>query len=114
MPRLFMFFIVLAFVAFGMASWYSPVESGSVMANGELFSWDTWCIAHKTLPLNSLVMVTSRYGTVLVRVCDRGPYGADNLVVDLAPRVADVLMPDHGWNNGVPYGMIEVSVWRIR
>ena len=56
------------------ASMYGPGLYGNTTADGTLFTADTWCVAHKTLPFGTMVQI--RYGgkTVDVPVRDRGPY----------------------------------------
>lgn len=56
------------------ASWFGPGLYGNTTADGTLFTADTWCVAHKTLPFGTMVQI--RYGgkTVDVPVRDRGPY----------------------------------------
>ncbi len=61
-----------------LASWYGGRFHGKVTANNEAFNKDMLCAAHKTLPLNTLVLVTNleNQESVIVRVNDRGPFVA--------------------------------------
>ena len=76
----------------GMASWYGTDFHGRRTANGEIYDMFALTAAHQTLPLPSLVTVTSldTGRTVLVRVNDRGPY-AHGRVVDLSREAARAL-----------------------
>lgn len=73
----------------GIASWYGPKFHGKLTANGERFNTYSLTAAHKTLPLNSVVKVTSLVNgkEVIVRINDRGPY-AKGRVVDLSKAAA--------------------------
>ena len=68
----------------GLASWYGPYFYGRPTASGELFVPGTMTAAHKTLPLGTMLEVTSpdTGRTVVVRVNDRGPY--------IGPRILDL------------------------
>ena len=57
------------------ASWYGKSFHGRRSANGEIFNQYKLTAAHKTLPFNTLVKVTTQNGrSVVVRITDRGPY----------------------------------------
>lgn len=64
------------FVQEGVASWYGPGFQGRKTANGERFNTYEMTAAHKTLPFNTLLMVTNLENGVstVVRINDRGPY----------------------------------------
>ena len=97
----------LVSIEIGIASWYGPGFFGQPMANGEIFTPDVWCIAHKTLPLNSWVLILGEGKTLKVRVCDRGPYGPPDWIIDLSPRVARELWGPDRFGvtpSGIPYG----------
>ena len=96
----------------GEASWYGPGYFGQHMSNGDILTTETVGIAHRTLPLGSWVRLTSRYGSTVVQVTDRGPFGYEQRIVDLTPRVADVIMGgQYGYTlDGTPYGMVEVTL----
>ena len=76
----------------GTASWYGPKFHGKMTANGELYDMNGMTAAHKTLPLNSMVMVTNvETGKSLkVRVNDRGPF-VDGRIIDLSRASARLL-----------------------
>lgn len=68
-------------------SWYSvKTNHGTATASGEIFDNNKITVAHKTLPLGTLVRVTNLQNgrAVVARVNDRGPY-VPNRVVDLSP-----------------------------
>ena len=78
------------------ASWYSVrTNRGTQTASGEIFSDSKITVAHKTLPLGTLVRVTNLQNgrAVVARVNDRGPY-VPNRIVDLSPaafaQIADL------------------------
>ena len=78
------------------ASWYSVrTNRGTQTASGEAFSDSKITVAHKTLPLGTVVQVTNLENgkSVLARVNDRGPY-VPNRAVDLSPaafaQIADL------------------------
>jgi len=76
----------------GLASWYGVEEHGNRTSNGELFDMHKPTAAHKTLPLGSIVRVTSKASgkSIVVRVNDRGPF-VTGRIVDLSYRAAQDL-----------------------
>ncbi len=60
----------------GIASWYGGYFHGRQTANGEIYNQDELTVAHKSLPFNTYLQVTSQKTgkAVIVRVNDRGPY----------------------------------------
>jgi rare lipoprotein A (peptidoglycan hydrolase) len=78
----------------GIASWYGIDFNGRLTANGEIYDMYKYTAAHKTLPLGTVVKVTSLDNgkTVEVRINDRGPY-VKGRVIDLsrtAGRAIDI------------------------
>jgi rare lipoprotein A len=73
----------------GVASWYGNSHAGRLTANGERFNPRAMTCAHRTLPLGSVVTVTSiATGTaVTCRVNDRGPY-IRGRILDLSEQAA--------------------------
>ena len=57
----------------GSASWYGNSQP---TASGERFSGNELTAAHRSLPFNTIVLVTNKKNgkTVTVRINDRGPY----------------------------------------
>jgi rare lipoprotein A len=73
----------------GVASWYGEPFHGRRTSSGEVFDMYKLTAAHKTLPLPSLVRVTSLDSgrSVVVTVNDRGPFVKDRLI-DLSYEAA--------------------------
>lgn len=76
----------------GTASWYGPKFHGKPTATGERYNMNDITAAHKTLPLNSMVVVTNieTGETLNVRVNDRGPFVGDR-IIDLSRTAANML-----------------------
>lgn len=66
----------------GRASWYGATHQGRRTASGEKFDMNADTAAHPTLPMNSLVRVTSLSSgkSVSVRINDRGPFSGGRLI----------------------------------
>jgi rare lipoprotein A len=66
----------------GMATWYTTPYKGRKAANGEVFDDDALTLAHRTLPMGSLVVVTNmKTGqSSAMRIADRGPFVKDRMV----------------------------------
>ncbi len=76
-----------------LASWYGPGFENRRMANGEPFhAADASIAAHKSLPLGTLITVTNPMNgrSIVMRVCDRGPYVRDRSL-DLSYAAAQKL-----------------------
>lgn len=85
----------------GMASWYS----GGATACGDR-TVHPMTAAHKSLPCNAVVRVTTRAGSVTVTIRDRGPF-VRGRIIDLDPvsaRLIGLIGP----------GVLPVTVERIR
>ncbi len=76
----------------GRASYYGSKFHGRTTANGEKMDKNKLTCAHRTLPFNTMIEVTSRDNgrKVVVRVNDRGPF-SDSRVIDLSSAAADSL-----------------------
>lgn len=76
----------------GIASWYGGKFQGRLTANGETFDTNELTAAHRTLPFDTIVRVTSEETgqSVVVRINDRGPF-VDNRVIDLSRAAADII-----------------------
>lgn len=76
----------------GVASWYGDHWQGRVTASGKRFDDAKLTAAHRTLPLNSEVRVTSieTGRSVNVTITDRGPY-VHGRVIDLSKAAAKKL-----------------------
>jgi rare lipoprotein A len=76
----------------GLASYYAGKFQGRLTANGEIFDTKKFTAAHKTLPFNTIVRVTSDASgkSVLVRINDRGPF-VTGRVIDLSRAAASAI-----------------------
>jgi rare lipoprotein A len=79
-------------VEVGDASWYGVPYHGRRTASGEVFDMHELTAAHRTLPIGTRALVTSRAtGQVVeVRVNDRGPF-VDGRILDLSFAAARVI-----------------------
>ncbi len=77
----------------GYASWYGAALAGRRTASGERFDPTKMTAAHRTLPFGTWVEVRRVDGgeSVRVRVTDRGPFGHDDRIIDLARAAAEKL-----------------------
>ena len=57
-----------------LASWYGPGFHGRQTASGEIFNQNDLTAAHPYLPFGTLLRVSYRGNSVVVRVNDRGPF----------------------------------------
>jgi rare lipoprotein A len=69
-----LFFCVLLTTAQAETASYYGFESGRHTASGERFDPNAMTAAHRTLPFGTLVRVTYRGRSVVVRINDRGPF----------------------------------------
>lgn len=76
----------------GQASWYGGFHHGRKMANGKPFNMYANTVAHRTLPLGTVVQVINRNNgrSVTATVTDRGPY-AKRRVLDVSRGIANKL-----------------------
>ena len=76
----------------GTASWYGDKFHGKMTANGETYDKNAMTAAHKTLPLNSYVIVTNMATgqSLKLRINDRGPF-VGNRIIDLSEAAATML-----------------------
>ena len=76
----------------GIASWYGDKFHGKPTANGEIYDKTALTAAHKTLPLNSFVVVTNLETgkTLKLRLNDRGPF-VGGRIIDLSEAAANAL-----------------------
>jgi rare lipoprotein A len=75
----------------GYASWYGKSLAGHRTASGERFDPSSMTAAHRSLPFGTWVEVRRVEGgaSVRVRITDRGPFGHDHRIIDLAKAAAD-------------------------
>lgn len=97
----------------GIASWYGPGFNGRPMANGEIYNQNEVLVAHRTLPLGTVVRVThAETGeSIIAEVKDRGPYilndeGKYTREIDLSYAAARAL-------DAVGAGLIPVTIEKI-
>ena len=74
----------------GLATWYGGKFHGKPTASGEPFDQEELTAAHRSLPMGTRVRVTNLNNelSVVVRINDRGPFGAGR-VIDLSRAAAD-------------------------
>ncbi len=73
----------------GRASWYGKYFQGMETGNGERYNRFAYTCAHKTLPFNTRLRVTSVLTghSVVVRVNDRGPF-RHRRIIDLSEKAS--------------------------
>ncbi len=76
----------------GIASWYGPNFHGKRTSNGEIYDMHAMTAAHKTLPMNTMLLVRNLDNgrETIVRINDRGPFVRDR-IVDLSFTAAQQL-----------------------
>ncbi len=82
----------------GLASWYGDPFHGRKTANGETYDMYGVTAAHKTLPMNTMLLVKNLTNgkTTTVRINDRGPF-VDGRIIDLSYTTAKKLgVVQHG------------------
>ncbi len=97
-----------SFIESGLASWYGRAFAGKPTSSGARFDPMTLTCAHRTLPLGTRLLVTSRTTgrSVVVTVNDRGPYAQRNRIIDLSRAAASRL-------GMVREGLNQVTVQRV-
>lgn len=73
----------------GIASWYGAPYHNRRGSNGEIYDMHAMTAAHRTLPLGSIVRVTSLSSgqSAVVRITDRGPF-IEGRIIDLSQAAA--------------------------
>ena len=76
----------------GVATYYGSAWQGRRTASGEAYNTQRYTAAHKSYPFGTLLKVThlGKNKAVVVRVIDRGPFGAGR-IIDLADIAAGEL-----------------------
>ncbi len=76
----------------GIASWYGEPFHGRKTASGEVYDMHKMTAAHRTLPFQTMVRVTSRTNgrSTTVRITDRGPF-VKGRIIDLSRTAAKEL-----------------------
>lgn len=76
----------------GMASWYGGKFHGRRTSNGEIYDMHAMTAAHKTLPMNTMLLVKNLENSkqTVVRINDRGPF-VRGRIIDLSYKAAKKL-----------------------
>ncbi len=76
----------------GVASWYGGKFHGRQTSNGEVYDMHSMTAAHKTLPMNTMLLVKNLENDrqTVVRINDRGPF-VRGRIVDLSYKAATAL-----------------------
>ncbi len=77
------------FIQTGLASWYGRDFHGRRTSNGEIYNMYSMTAAHKTLPMNTMLLVKNLHNgrETVVRVNDRGPF-IRGRIIDLSYKAA--------------------------
>lgn len=72
----------VGYVEQGIASWYGHPFHGRKTANGETYNMHADTAAHKTLPMNTMLLVRNLDNgrSTVVRINDRGPFVQDRII----------------------------------
>ena len=92
----------------GKASYYADKFHGRKTTSGELYDKKKFTAAHKTLPFNTIVKITSKKDnkSVFVRINDRGPH-VKKRIIDLSRFAAEKI-------NLIKIGETQVTLKVIR
>jgi rare lipoprotein A len=76
----------------GIASWYGGKFHGRRTSNGEIYNMHSMTAAHKTLPMNTMLLIHNLDNgrETIVRINDRGPF-VRGRIVDLSYKAAQTL-----------------------
>ena len=76
----------------GIASWYGGKFHGRKTSNGETYDMHSMTAAHKTLPMNTTLLIKNLDNgkSTVVRINDRGPF-VQGRIVDLSFKAAQSL-----------------------
>ena len=99
----------------GIASFYHDYFVGKITASGEKYDPNKLTVAHKSLPLGTMIKVTNLENdkSVIVRVNDRGPY-VKNRILDLSKSAAVQLgLVQNGFAR-VSYSIIETNIIQVK
>ena len=91
-----------------LASWYGAPYHGRRASNGEIYDMTRDTVAHRTLPLGTIVVLenTANGRLAIGRVTDRGPY-IDGRALDVSRAIADEL-------GMIKDGLATVRMWAVR
>jgi hypothetical protein len=78
--------------SYGDASYYHDKFLGRKTSSGERYNDDDFTAAHKTIPFNTILLVTNKNNnkSIVVRINDRGPF-IKSRVIDLSHAAAEYL-----------------------
>jgi hypothetical protein len=90
------------------ASYYHDKFEGKSTSNGETYDGSDFTAAHRTLPFNSIILVTNKlnHRTVVVRINDRGPFQKSR-TIDLSRSAAVNL-------EMIPFGVVPVKITPLK
>ncbi len=76
----------------GIASWYGGKFQGRLTSNGEVYDMYSMTAAHKTLPMNTMLLIKNLDNgrQTVVRINDRGPF-VQGRIVDLSLKAAEAI-----------------------
>ena len=99
----------------GIASFYHDYFVGKITASGEKYDPNKLTVAHKSLPLGTMIKVTNLENdkSVIVRVNDRGPY-VKNRILDLSKSAAVQLGLIQNGFAKVSYSVIDNSIIQVK
>jgi rare lipoprotein A len=91
----------------GKASYYHDKFEGRKTSSGDCYDKSDFTAAHRTLPFNSILLVTNtlNHRSVVVRVNDRGPFKKSR-IVDLSHAAAMKI-------GMVPFGIVPVQIKQL-
>lgn len=86
------------YVEEGIASWYGPNFHGNKTSNGEIYDMHGMTAAHKTLPMNTHLLVKNLENgrEITVRVNDRGPFVSGRIIDLTLTGARELGMDDKG------------------
>ncbi|MCL2459242.1 MAG: septal ring lytic transglycosylase RlpA family protein [Desulfobulbus sp.] len=72
----------IGYIEQGIASWYGEPFHGKKTANGETYNMYSDTAAHKTLPMNTILLVKNLENgrSTIVRINDRGPFVQERII----------------------------------
>ena len=72
----------IGYIEQGIASWYGEPFHGKKTANGETYNMYSDTAAHKTLPMNTVLLVKNMENgrSTIVRINDRGPFVQERII----------------------------------
>jgi rare lipoprotein A len=81
-----------AFTEIGLASWYGPPYHNHQAADGSVFDQNALTVAHRTLPMGTIVRVTNiaTGDSIIAKVTDRGPF-VEGRTLDLSLAAAKAI-----------------------